>query len=57
MKFIKRMIRSRTFWVSLSGACGAVGAYCAGEMELQPMLMSVGGCLIAIFLRDGMERK
>jgi hypothetical protein len=57
MKFLRRMARSKTFWVGVSAMCGSTGAFVAGEMELQPYIFAMVGSILAIFMRDGMERK
>ncbi|MBU0907748.1 MAG: hypothetical protein KKE05_06350 [Nanoarchaeota archaeon] len=47
------LLKSKTFWAAIAGIITAVGAYLTGEMELATAIQTGIGCLLAIFIRDG----
>ena len=50
------LLKTKTTWAGIAGIVGAAGAYFTGEIELATALQTGIGCLIAIFLRDGIEK-
>ena len=50
------LLKSKTAWAGVAGIVAAVGGYFTGEIELATALQTGFGCLIAIFLRDGIEK-
>jgi len=50
------LLKSDTVKTAIAGICIAAGAYFSGEMEIATALQTGVGCLIAIFLRRGVEK-
>lgn len=49
--------KSKTFWTAVSGIVGAVGAWQTGAVDAATAAQTVFGGLLAVFLRDGMNKK
>ena len=52
----KDLLKSKTLWAAVIGIVGAVGGYATGEMNIVQAIQTAGGCLLAIFLRDGIAK-
>jgi hypothetical protein len=52
----KKMLRSKTFWASATAIIGAAGGYATGQIAPDVALQTAFGGLIAIFLRDGIQK-
>lgn len=50
------MIKTKTFWASLSGIVTAVGAYFTGDIDLAAALQIVVTSVLALFLRHGVAK-
>ena len=53
---MKDLLKKKTFWASLSGIIGAIGAYATGAVDASTALQTGLGCLIAIFMRDAIRK-
>jgi len=53
----KSLIRSKTFWTGVGAVVAAVGGVLSGTMEPDTAVQTAIGGLIAIFLRDGINKK
>ena len=53
---MKGLLKTKTFWMSLAGIFGLVGGYVAGEITLYPMIMGMVGFVLAIFIRDAVQK-
>lgn len=51
------MLRSKTVWTGIAGIVAAAGGYFTGEIELATAVQAGVGCLLAIFLRQGIDKK
>jgi hypothetical protein len=50
------MWQSKTVWVAMAGILTAVGSYVAGEIDLLALGGSIWAGLLAIFLRDKLQK-
>lgn len=50
----KELLKSKTFWTGVSGIIAAAASYFQGAMSVKEAVMTAGGALLAIFLRDGL---
>lgn len=48
--------KQKTTWTGIITMVTAAGGYCTDEISLAAALTTVSGCLIAIFLRQGVEK-
>jgi hypothetical protein len=53
----KELLKSKTVWAGVSAVIAAVGGYCTGQMDIAAAIQTGLGGLIAIFLRDGIEKQ
>lgn len=53
----KRLLKSKTFWTGIAGMLGAVSGYFTGEIEVSSAIQIGLGSIMAIFIRDGIEKK
>ena len=51
-EWFKRTIKSKTFWVSLSGICATISTMVIGELSIAQGIVIIFGMLIAIAFRD-----
>ena len=56
-KMQKKLLKSKTFWTGIGAVVAAIGGYTTGTMGLDIAIQTGLGGLLAIFLRDGMEKK
>ena len=52
----KSMLQSKTFWASVTAIIGAAGGYFTGQLPADIAIQTVMGGIIAIFLRDGIQK-
>jgi len=53
---VKGLLKTKTFWMSIAGIATAIGLGVSGEAGLTVTIMSIVGCLIAIFIRDALPK-
>jgi hypothetical protein len=51
----KPFFKRKTTWASIGTIVAAIGALVVGEAELGTTIMTVGGALVAMFLRDAIN--
>lgn len=51
----KNIFKSKTFWAGVLIAIGVVGSYLQGSLDLQQMIMGVGGALGLFGVRDALK--
>lgn len=51
----KSWIKSKTFWASLLGMLGSIGAYLLGTIELSQLLVQAGAFLGMFGIRDAIK--
>lgn len=53
----KRLLKSKTFWGGIGGLVTAGAGYYTGEMGSAQAIQLAVGCVMAIFVRDGIATK
>lgn len=53
----KRLLKTKTFWSGIAGIVGAGAGYYTGEMESVQAIQLAVGCILAVFIRDGVAKK
>lgn len=56
MNFISRIGKTKTFWTAIAAICTAVGMGFAGEVSWGEVIQTGGLALMALFVRDGVEK-
>jgi hypothetical protein len=51
-----RIVKSKTFWTGIAAVIAAVGGVFTGTMETDTAIQTGIGGLVAIFLRDSIEK-
>ena len=54
---MKNLLKSKTFWTGVTAIVTAGAAFAAGEMDSATAIQTALGGLIAIFLRDGYNKR
>jgi len=52
----KPLLRQKTFWAGLAGLITAAGTYHTGDMTAAQAIQTALGCLLAMFLRQGVNQ-
>ena len=53
----KRLLKTKTFWSGVGGLLTAGAGYYTGEMESAQAIQLAIGCIMAVFIRDGITKK
>lgn len=53
---MKDLLKTKTFWTSLVGVIGTIGALVLKEVTLAQGLLAICGFLVAIFIRDAVAK-
>ena len=48
MNSTKKLIQSKTFWVSVATVCTGIGAYVSGEQMLQELIIIIVGSVFGV---------
>ena len=54
---MKNLLKSKTFWTGVTAIVAAGTGYAAGELTGTAAIQTVFGALLAIFLRDGYNKR
>lgn len=50
------MVKTKTFWASLTAILGAVGGFFTGDLALAEMLQLIVTSTLALFIRHGVQK-
>ena len=53
---MKGLLKTKTFWTSLLGIIGSIGALVLGEVTVAQGLLAICGFLVAMFIRDAIVK-
>jgi hypothetical protein len=53
---MKGLLKTKTFWASLAGIFGSIGALVLGEVTVPQGLLAICGFLVAMFIRDAVAK-
>ena len=56
MEWLKRLIKTKTFWASLGGILVVIGTLVVGEQSLSVGLGEIFAFIVAMFFRDAIAK-